>query len=193
MKNRYIVAVDQSTSATKACLFGKSGEIVKRATVEHKQYYPQPGWVEHDAEEILENTESAISRVVAEAGIDTKGVAALAITNQRETIVAWDSQTGKPVHHALVWQDERGTAACRALLERGAGEEIQRRTGLVVDTYFSASEQAAVDGRERSRLRSSRGGGHPHGGHRRCLAHLELYQPLRLCHGLLQRQQNTPL
>lgn len=140
MNRRYIVAVDQSTSATKACLFDESGSIVRRVTLEHKQYYPQPGWVEHDAEEIVENTERAISRVVAEGGIDTKAVAALAITNQRETIVAWDSESGKPLYHALVWQDERGTAACQALIEKGAGEEIQKRTGLVVDTYFSASK-----------------------------------------------------
>ncbi len=140
MNARYIIAVDQSTSATKACLFDERGAIVKRATVEHKQYYPQPGYVEHDAQEILENTHLAIFRVVTEAGIDTKAVAALAITNQRETIVAWDSESGKPVYHALVWQDERGTAACQALLEQGAGEEIKKRTGLVVDTYFSASK-----------------------------------------------------
>ncbi|MFW5976143.1 MAG: FGGY-family carbohydrate kinase [Alkalispirochaetaceae bacterium] len=140
MKARYIVAVDQSTSATKACLFDERGAIVNRATVEHKQYYPQPGYVEHDAQEILENTHRAVSQVVAEAGIDTKTVAALAITNQRETVVAWDSESGKPVYHALVWQDERGTAACQELLKQGAGEEIKKRTGLVVDTYFSASK-----------------------------------------------------
>lgn len=140
MKTGHLIAVDQSTSATKACLFDEGGGILKRATVEHKQYYPKPGWVEHDAEEILENTHRAISQAIGAAGVDTKTVSALAITNQRETIVAWDAETGKPVYRALVWQDERGTAACRELLEQGAGEEIQKRTGLVVDSYFSASK-----------------------------------------------------
>ena len=140
MNDRFIIAVDQSTSATKACLFGVDGSIAGRVTIEHRQYYPQPGWVEHDGQEIVKNTRTAISRLVTESGVQPDAVAALAITNQRETVIAWDSETGVPVHPALVWQDERGTDACHRLVENGSGAEIQRRTGLVVDTYFSASK-----------------------------------------------------
>lgn len=140
MKNAYILTIDQSTSATKAYLFDKSGTITERTSVEHTQYYPQPGYVEHDAREILGNTHRAIAGVIGKAGIEPGIIAALAITNQRETIVAWDSGSGAPLYHALVWQDERGTAACEELLLRGNDKEIKRRTGLVVDTYFSASK-----------------------------------------------------
>ena len=140
MSTDYIVAIDQSTSATKACLFDREARIVGRVTIEHRQYYPQPGWVEHDALEIIANTRAALSDVLDTAGVAPDQVAAVAVTNQRETVVAWDSVTGIPVHRALVWQDERGTERCRELLAGGEAAAIQNKTGLVVDTYFSASK-----------------------------------------------------
>ena len=140
MDNSYIIALDQSTSATKACLFDGDGSIVGRVTIEHQQYYPRAGWVEHDGLEIVNNSRLAISKLVSGGSVKPDDIAALAITNQRETVIAWDSKTGVPVYRALVWQDERGTDACRRLLQDGIGKEIQRRTGLIVDTYFSASK-----------------------------------------------------
>lgn len=135
-----ILALDQSTSATKAFLFDAGARILHRVSVEHRQYYPNPGWVEHDAVEILRNTVTALVQVVEESAIDPRRLAALAITNQRETVCAWDSRDGTPAYHAFVWQDERGTDFCRALAQSQNAAEIQRRTGLVLDTYFSASK-----------------------------------------------------
>ncbi len=160
MKNSFVLAVDQSTSATKAFLFDARAVPVHRVNIEHAQHYPQPGWVEHDAVEILDNSIKALVRVVREADIDARDICALAITNQRETIVAWDEESGAPVHHALVWQDERGSAYCDALKSEGAAVSIQEKTGLVVDTYFSASKlrwivqnsDAARDALRRGRL-----------------------------------------
>src|SRR5213076_98859 len=127
-----ILAIDQSTSATKALLYDTSGKLIDKASIEHKQIYPQPGWVEHDAEEILRNTLAAIAK------LDLQGVQYLSITNQRETIVVFDRATGKPLHNALVWQDRRGEAICGQLQQHDA--MVRRKTGLKIDTYFSASK-----------------------------------------------------
>lgn len=140
MSPRYLLSLDQSTSATKACLFDESGEVTNRVTIEHHQYYPQPGHVEHDPMEIIERSHQAIEAVVQESGIEERSIAALGITNQRETVVAWDARSGAPIYNALVWQDERGTPICTALNEGGATEELLNRTGLVLDSYFSASK-----------------------------------------------------
>jgi glycerol kinase len=137
---RTVLAVDQSTSATKAVLFGEDGRLIGRASEEHKQYYPGAGMIEHDPEELLANTLAVIGRVVRETATDPRSIAALAITNQRETIAVWDARTGRPLHHALIWQDQRGTAACEELKARGLEPSIRSKTGLVVDTYFSASK-----------------------------------------------------
>ncbi|WP_455381678.1 FGGY family carbohydrate kinase, partial [Salinispira pacifica] len=140
MKPSFLLAVDQSTSATKVILFDVAAKPVHRVTVEHEQYYPRPGWVEHDATEILRNTVDGIVQVVRDAQVSPDELAALAITNQRETIVAWDGDSGAPVYHALVWQDERGSEFCETLKVDGSAQAIQEKTGLVVDTYFSASK-----------------------------------------------------
>ncbi len=140
MTASFVLAVDQSTSATKAILFDETARPVQRVTIEHRQYYPRPGWVEHDATEILHNTVDAIVRVVREAGVAADRLAALAITNQRETIVAWDGESGEPVCHALVWQDERGAEFCETIKSGGPATVIQQKTGLLVDSYFSASK-----------------------------------------------------
>jgi glycerol kinase len=127
-----IVAIDQSTSATKAILFDRAGAIRKKASLEHRQIYPQPGWVEHDAEEIWRNTLAAIEQL---GSIDPGFVS---ITNQRETVVIFDRATGKPLHNALVWQDRRGDAICAEL--QGHNDIVAKKTGLKIDTYFSASK-----------------------------------------------------
>lgn len=136
----YLLAVDQSTQATKAFVFDARGDLVAKASHPHRQIYPAGGLVEHDPMEILRNTRDAIADVARKAGIHFSGLASLSITNQRETIVAWDSLSGLPVHNALVWQDERGGEICRELEARGAGPELRTRTGLKLDPYFSASK-----------------------------------------------------
>lgn len=128
-----ILAIDQSTSATKAIVFDDRGKLLDKASIDHRQIYPQPGWVEHDAEEIWSNTLAAISRLrLSEPPI------CFSITNQRETIVVFDRETGKPLHNALVWQDRRGDPICAELAAHN--ELVTRKTGLKIDTYFSASK-----------------------------------------------------
>lgn len=140
---KYIIAIDQSTSATKAVLFSEQCFVVNRVNVAHKQYYPQQGWVEHDAEEIYNNTVSAIRQVVdkvkSELPTDEEVQFSIAITNQRETVVVWNHLTGRPVCHAVVWQCQRGADICRQLREQGHTEMIKEKTGLIIDPYFSAS------------------------------------------------------
>lgn len=135
---RYIIAIDQSTSATKAILFDEQCRLVDRKNVDHKQYYPQAGWVEHDAEEIYRNAVEAI-REVKKACNDPEASFSLAITNQRETVVVWNKTTGKPVYHAVVWQCQRGAAICEELKDKGYTDFIQERSGLLIDPYFAAS------------------------------------------------------
>lgn len=142
MSDRYVVAVDQSSSATKAFLFGSDGRPVASVGLPHEQRYPRPGWVEHDPMEILANTRAAIERLVRESGAPKEALAALAITNQRETVVAWDEKSGEPVYKALVWQDERGAPYCDKVRASGALPELRRKTGLVADTNFSAGKLA---------------------------------------------------
>ena len=101
---RYIIAIDQSTSATKAILFDEKCRVVNRINIDHKQYYPAPGWVEHDAEEIYANAVAAVRRLMAETAVEEGAEFSLAITNQRETVVVWDAETSKPIAHAVVWQ-----------------------------------------------------------------------------------------
>lgn len=134
----YIISVDQSTSATKAVLFNEHCQLVNRVNLAHKQYYPQPGWVEHDAEEIYQNTVNVIRKVV-ELSKNENVSYSLAITNQRETVVVWNKFTGKPVYHAIVWQCQRGAAICNRLKEEGYTPLFQEKTGLLIDPYFAAS------------------------------------------------------
>ena len=134
----YIISVDQSTSATKAVLFNEHCQLVNRVNLAHKQYYPQPGWVEHDAEEIYQNTADVIRKVV-ELSKNENVSYSLAITNQRETVVVWNKFTGKPVYHAIVWQCQRGAAICNRLKEEGYTPLFQEKTGLLIDPYFAAS------------------------------------------------------
>jgi glycerol kinase len=130
---RGILAIDQSTSATKAIVFDDAGSMVEKVSLEHRQIYAQPGWVEHDAEEIWQNTLTVLGHL--QLGVPPF---CLSITNQRETIVVFDRTTGKPLHNALVWQDRRGDPICAELASHG--ETVTRKTGLKIDTYFSASK-----------------------------------------------------
>jgi glycerol kinase len=134
---KYILSIDQSTSATKAVLFDTQARIVARADREHEQFYPTPGWVEHDPVEIFENT-LAVIRVIIETQ-PSATIEALAITNQRETVVVWDATTGKPVYNAIVWQCNRGAARCKQLKDDGWEEAVREKTGLIIDPYFSAT------------------------------------------------------
>src|SRR5262245_56991342 len=139
-----ILAIDQSTSATKAVLFDAAGNVLDRASREHRQIYPQPGWVEHDAEEIWQNALAGIGEVATRLGKRQPDVVGLAITNQRETFVVFDRRTGRPLANAIVWQCRRGEAVCRELREAGREELIERKTGLKLDTYFSGSKLKAL-------------------------------------------------
>lgn len=136
---KYIISIDQSTSATKAVLFNEQCFLVSRVNVEHKQYYPKAGWVEHDAEEIYRNTVEAIRRIIALSKDEDEVSYSLSITNQRETVVVWNRMTGKPVCHAVVWQCQRGADICKKLKEEGYAGLIQEKSGLLIDPYFSAS------------------------------------------------------
>ncbi|MBN2048309.1 MAG: glycerol kinase GlpK [Anaerolineaceae bacterium] len=140
MDTRYFMAIDQSTSATKALLFDTSGSLLDAESLPHRQIYPQPGWVEHDAEEIYTNTLRAVSILLNRHQDKWGKLTALSITNQRETFVVFDRASGKPLHHAIVWQCRRGEPTCQRLLDAGHGDLVQQRTGLLLDTYFPASK-----------------------------------------------------
>lgn len=136
----YVLAIDQSTSATKAILFDAAGRIVDRESREHRQIYPQPGWVEHDAEEIWRNVLSVVDAVCLRNVEKLSHTAGLAISNQRETVVVFERGSGRPLHNAIVWQCRRGEAICRELAEADAPAAVLRKTGLKLDTYFSGSK-----------------------------------------------------
>ena len=136
----YILAIDQGTTSSRAILFDHAGQIIQLAQKEFKQYYPQPGWVEHDAEEIWSSQYGVLAEVLAKSNITTRDVAAIGITNQRETTIVWDRATGRPIHPAIVWQDRRTAGYCDQLKAEGHAPMIQERTGLVIDAYFSATK-----------------------------------------------------
>lgn len=135
-----ILALDQSTSATKSILFDARGGVLDKASRPHRQIYPQPGWVEHDAGEIWRNALAVIREIAGRHRARLAKIAALSITNQRETVLVFDRRTGRPLHHALVWQDRRGDAICARLARQGHGPGVLGKTGLKIDTYFSASK-----------------------------------------------------
>lgn len=134
-----ILAIDQGTTSTRVIVFSKTGDILCQHQKEHRQIYPQAGWVEHDAEEIFNNTVSLLKAALQDAQLQGIHIKSIGITNQRETIVCFDKQTGAPLHNALVWQDTRTEQACQKL-HRKHGIEIQQKTGLPVNPYFSASK-----------------------------------------------------
>ena len=154
----YILALDQGTTSSRAILFDQAGVIAATAQHEFEQFYPQPGWVEHDPMEILTSQFACAVEALGRAGARPRDVAAIGITNQRETVIVWERATGKPIHPAIVWQDRRTAARCSALEESGAGEDVSNRTGLVLDPYFSATKVGWIlDHVPGARLRAERG------------------------------------
>ncbi|HEV2353425.1 MAG TPA: glycerol kinase GlpK [Puia sp.] len=136
----FILALDQGTTSSRAILFDQAGRIRHIAQKEFQQFYPQPGWVEHDAEEIWSSQYGVLAEVLAKAGATTKDIAAIGITNQRETVVVWERTTGRPIHPAIVWQDRRTAGYCDELRAQGLPGLIREKTGLVIDAYFSATK-----------------------------------------------------
>lgn len=154
----YIIAIDQSTSSTKAMLFDEQCRIVARTNVDHQQYYPQTGWVEHDAEEIYQNMIEAIRQLPLSLERVGEETFSLAITNQRETAVVWNKLTGKPISRAVVWQDTRGAELCRELRSLGYSRRVVEKSGLLIDPNFSASGvKWLLDNIEGTREQAARG------------------------------------
>ncbi len=158
MTKKYIMALDQGTTSSRAIIFNHDGEIVKVAQNEFTQYYPKPGWVEHDPMEIW-GTQSGVAREVLEtAGIRPDEIAAIGITNQRETTVVWDKNTGRPIYNAIVWQCRRTAALCDDLKARGLEDYVRDNTGLVIDAYFSGTKiRWVLDNVEGAREKAEKG------------------------------------
>ncbi len=155
MTKKYVLALDQGTTSSRAVLFDREGSIVASRNHEFTQHYPKPGWVEHDAEEIWDSQLRALRDTVAEAGAAFDEIAAIGITNQRETAVVWDRKTGKPVYRAIVWQSRQTVPICDDLKKRDLESTFRDRTGLVVDAYFSGTKvrwilDRVADARERA-------------------------------------------
>jgi len=137
---KYILALDQGTTSSRAIIFDKKGNIISSAQKEFTQYFPKPGWVEHDPLEIWESQSSMALEALKNGNLDVSNVATIGITNQRETVVVWDRSTGKPIYNAIVWQDKRTANICDQLKKDGHAESIRTKTGLVVDAYFSGTK-----------------------------------------------------
>ncbi|MFW6410029.1 MAG: glycerol kinase GlpK [Halanaerobiales bacterium] len=137
---KYILAIDQGTTSSRSIIFDTKGREVSKAQKEFPQYYPEPGWVEHDPAQIWGTVSGVIADALASANITRKQLAAIGITNQRETTVVWDRETGAPVYNAIVWQDKRTSDICDELRENGLENKIREKTGLVIDSYFSATK-----------------------------------------------------
>ena len=140
MSSHYIMALDQGTTSSRSMVFDKQGNIISVAQKEFQQIFPQPGWVEHDAKEIWSTQFGTMAEAIAKANIKMKQIAAIGITNQRETTVVWERSTGKPICNAIVWQDRRTATFCDELKAANVGALIKEKTGLVIDAYFSASK-----------------------------------------------------
>lgn len=137
---QYILALDQGTTSSRSILFDKSGSIIAVAQREFTQIFPKPGWVEHNPEEIWESQLATAKEVLAKANVSPKDIAAIGITNQRETTIVWDRNTGEAIYNAIVWQDRRTASFCDELKEKGLQKTIQQKTGLVIDAYFSGTK-----------------------------------------------------
>lgn len=140
MKERYVLALDQGTTSSRAILFDSGGNVVGMVNQEFPQIYPRPGWVEHDPYDILESQVSVAKRLLRMVDVEPDQIAAIGITNQRETTIVWDKKTGKPVYNAIVWQCRRTASMCDELKAQGLTDLIKRKTGLVIDAYFSATK-----------------------------------------------------
>ena len=158
MSDRYILALDQGTTSSRSLVFDAAGRVVAMAQQEFTQHFPQPGWVEHDAAEILSTQFATAREAVASAGLTMADIAAIGITNQRETTVVWDRATGQAIHNAIVWQDRRTADLCDELRTAGEAERIRKATGLELDAYFSGTKAAWIlDHVDGARNRAERG------------------------------------
>ncbi|MBS1752110.1 MAG: glycerol kinase GlpK [Bacteroidetes bacterium] len=154
----YILALDQGTTSSRAIIFDKSGSIVAVAQKEFKQIFPKPGWVEHDPNEIWSTQLGVAAEVISKAGLNIENIAAIGITNQRETTVVWERSTGKPVYNAIVWQDRRTASFCDELKAKGTDKLIQQKTGLIIDAYFSGTKvKWILDNVEGAREKANKG------------------------------------
>ena len=140
MREKLILALDQGTTSSRAILFNHKGEIEYISQKSFEQIFPTPGWVEHDPNEIWSSQISVAAEIIAKAGISGLEVAAIGITNQRETTIVWDKETGEPLYNAIVWQDRRTSKYCDELKSEGHTDMIKKKTGLVLDAYFSATK-----------------------------------------------------
>jgi glycerol kinase len=155
---QHILAIDQGTTSTRAIVFDAAAQPVATAQAEFPQHYPAPGWVEHDPEDIWRDTLATAREAIAKAGLSAAQIAAIGITNQRETTVIWDRASGEPIHNAIVWQDRRTAEICHALKAQGHGDLVTQRTGLVLDPYFSGTKIAwLLDNVPGARARAERG------------------------------------
>ena len=156
--SRYLLALDQGTTSSRAILFDEDQNIVSVAQKEFTQYYPASGWVEHNPMEIYSSIYGVMMEVITQSGIDVQDIAAIGITNQRETTVVWDKTTGRPIHNAIVWQCRRTAPICDELAARGLTDYIKKTTGLVLDAYFSATKiKWLLDNVEGAREKAARG------------------------------------
>ena len=137
---KYIIALDQGTTSSRAVLFNERGEITGVAQQEFRQIFPQPGWVEHDPDEILTTQLSVLHKVIQDNNVSASSISAIGITNQRETTIIWDKKTGKAIHNAIVWQDRRTAPICEELKSKGFENHVRESTGLVIDSYFSGTK-----------------------------------------------------
>ncbi len=140
MSNKYILALDQGTSSSRAIVFDHEGNCCSVAQMEFTQYFPQPGWVEHNPMEIWSSEAAVIAEAITKLGVNGLDIAGIGITNQRETTIVWDAETGVPVYNAIVWQDRRTSAFCDSLKELGLVDKIREKTGLIIDAYFSGTK-----------------------------------------------------
>jgi glycerol kinase len=155
---KYILALDQGTTSSRAILFNRQGKILSVAQKEFTQIFPEPGWVEHDPNEIWSSQASVAAEAVLKGGADGRNIVAIGITNQRETTIVWDRETGEPVYNAIVWQDRRTAPFCDELKKQGLSEIIRSKTGLVIDAYFSGSKiRWILDNIEEARKKAEQG------------------------------------
>lgn len=158
MAEKFVMALDQGTTSSRAIIFNKKGEIVAKSHNEFNQFYPQNGWVEHDPNEILFSVVSAMISVIRKKGVNPEQIAGIGITNQRETTILWDKETGKPLYNAIVWQCRRTAEYCEELKSEGLGDYIKSKTGLLIDAYFSATKiKWILDNVEGAREKAERG------------------------------------
>ena len=140
MEKEYVMALDQGTTSSRAVIFDRQGKVVSIAAKEFKQIYPRPGWVEHDPVEIWDSQMEAARKALDSLNLSPQQIAAIGVTNQRETTIIWDRESGRPVHNAIVWQCRRTAPACSKIKNTKFAQKIRKKTGLVIDAYFSATK-----------------------------------------------------